>query len=188
MRWVLLAVLTFGFALLGAPAKPAPGDAVPFQPQFKTLNGAWWIARAAQAQAESGFDPLAQSWVVDKTGKRVPCAFGLLQFTLPTWQTWGDAGTSPLQPIPSIKANSRYMPWIMGRVGQDPDKALGAYNAGLGTIQKAERLAVLLGLTGADAWLQALPRVSGTANANQTRAYLSHNKAYAADIQRKVKP
>jgi membrane-bound lytic murein transglycosylase MltF len=152
------------------------------------MNGALWIPRAAQAQAESGWDPQAQSWIVNKAGVRVPCAFGLFQFTLPTWKTWGDASTSPLQPDPAIRANSRYMPWLEARTGQDRDKALGAYNAGLGTIQKAERLAAMLGLSGEDAWLQALPRVSGVANANQTRTYLSHNKAYAADIQRKVKP
>ena len=188
MRWVLLAVLTFGIALLAAPARPAPGDVVPFQPRLRAMNGALWVARAAQAQAESGWDPNAQSWIVNKQGVRVPCAFGLFQFTMPTWATWGDAGTTPLQPDPAIKANSRYMPWLEARTGQDRDKALGAYNAGLGTVQKAERLALLLGLTGADAWLQALPRVSGTANAAQTKNYLIHNRTYAADIQRKVKP
>jgi soluble lytic murein transglycosylase-like protein len=185
--WIVIAG-GIGFCLLAAPAKPAPGDAVPFQAALKEKNGARWVDRAAQAQAESGFDPAAQSWIINKQGKRVPCAFGLFQFTMPTWTIWGDAGDSPLQPIPAIKGNSRYMPYLEGKVKKDQDKAWAAYNAGLGSIQRAEKKAISLGMTGPDAWLRALPRVTGEANAAQTRGYLVHIKAYRANILKKVTP
>jgi soluble lytic murein transglycosylase-like protein len=173
-------------ALFAGPTKPAPGEAVPYQTTFKAMGGALWVPRAAQAQAESGFDPLAQSWIINKQGVKIPCAFGLCQFTMPTWKTWGDPGASPLQPVPCIKAQCRYMPWLSARVGGDPDKTLAAYNAGLGSVQRAERMAASLGLLGPTAWLQALPRVTGVANAAQTTGYLQHNHANIVSIQRKV--
>ena len=154
---------------------------VPYQPLFQKYDGSAWIARAAQCEAESRFNPNAISYVHGK-----PCAYGLAQFTLPTWKTWGKpAGASPLEPEPAIDANGRYMNWLLGRVSDHQlDTSLGAYNAGLGSIQKAQRLAEQLGIPGSQGWLRALPQVTGAQNAKQTSDYIIRNRKYRKEIQR----
>lgn len=146
---------------------------IPFQTDFQRIAGDRWIDRAAQAKAESGFNPRA----VSPVGAR-----GILQFMPGTWRDWG-RGADPFDPIAGIDAGHRYMNWLEGRTTSF-NAALGSYNAGLGNIRKAQRLADSTGLLGRDAWLQALPRVTGEAHAAETRGYVRNNARYRAELQR----
>jgi len=159
---------------------------VPFQAQFQAAAGARWVDRAAQAEAESRFNPRAVSMVRGKDGKLHPCAYGLMQFTKAAWHDWAPAGANPFDPAASITAGCKYMPWIEVRVHGHLDPALGAYNAGLGNVLKAQALAARLGLLGDAAWLQALGRVTGAANQAQTQGYVRHNAQNRAAINRKL--
>ena len=160
---------------------------VPFQGYFQDIAGARWIDRAAQAQAESGFNPRAVSMVKGKDGKMHPCAYGLTQFTLPTWAEWAPSGADPFDPLSSIKAQHAYMVYLEART-QSFNAALGSYNAGPGSIRKAQRLADSLGLAGSDSWLRALPRVTGAAHSAETRGYIANNTRFRAAIRAKVQP
>jgi soluble lytic murein transglycosylase-like protein len=110
-----------------------------------------------------------------------------MQFTLPTWawamrEGWAPAGSSPMDPYAAIPAGHGYMRWLEARTaGWDP--ALGAYNAGLGSVQRAERLAPQLGFTGSDAWQRALPHVTGPANAKQTQDYVARIHRFRAEYR-----
>lgn len=159
---------------------------VPFQSIFQAEAGARWIDRAAQAQAESKFNPRAVSMVRGKDGQLHPCAYGLCQFTPEAWGDWAPKGADPYDPAAAIKAQCRYMPWLEARVDGELDPALGGYNAGLGNVLKAQRLAAQLGLPGDHAWLVALVRVTGKDNAAQTAGYLKNNAYNRATIRRKV--
>jgi membrane-bound lytic murein transglycosylase MltF len=183
MRFLLAATIMSAAVILaqvawGAPTKPAPGEVVPWQAIFQAVDGARWIDRAAQVQAESRFELTAHS----PTG-----ALGPAQFEPATWKEWAKPPTaSPQDPNAFIPTQNRYMNWIEARTkGLDP--ALGAYNAGLGSVLRAQRLAASMGLPGAAAWLQALPRITGTANAAQTRSYLVHNAENRTTIQGRAK-
>lgn len=149
---------------------------VPFQDQFRRVAGERWIDRAAQAQAESNFNPRALSPV----GAR-----GILQFMPGTWREWAPTGADPYDPAAGIDAGHRYMLWLEARTSS-LNGALGSYNAGLGNIRKAQRLADSLGIVGGDAWLQALPRVTGRVHAAETRGYIQHNATFRAEIRRKA--
>lgn len=173
MRTFLVLFLVFAGVLLAAPARPLPGEQVPFQGQFLAIAGARWIDRAAQARAESAFDPRA----VSPVGAR-----GIAQFMPATWKEWAPPGADPFDPLAGILAQHRYMTWLEARTsGLDP--ALGSYNAGLGNIRKAQRLADALGMTDHAAWLRTLPRVTGPAHAGETRGYIEHNAAYRAALR-----
>ena len=158
---------------------------VPFQGIFQAVAGERWVDRAAQAQAESGFNPRAVSMVTGKDGIRRPCAYGLTQFTPPTWEIWGKGG-DPYNPAASIPAQHAYMNWLEARCGGELDPALGSYNAGLGSIRKAQALADRLGLVGSNPWLQTLAKVTGPANQAQTVGYILHNRQARASIHRKL--
>jgi len=190
-RWwipiVIMLALFTAIAMGAAPAKPAPGDIVPFQPIFKQVAGPMWVARAAQAKAESGFDPMAVSMVVGKDKIRRPCAYGLVQFTPPTWAIWGKGG-NPYDPAAAIPAEHGYMNWLAARTHGNLDLATASYNTGLGNIQKALRLVDSLGLPGEDAWMGIMPRVTGVANAKQTTDYVKRIRVYRAQIGAQVKP
>lgn len=81
------------------------------------------------------------------------------------------------------------MPFLEARCAGDFDAAASSYNAGLGSILKAQRLAKSLGLPGKEAWLQTtLAQVTGPANAKQTQDYVRHIAAFRAAIEKKVKP
>lgn len=180
-RRLIIPACVVGLALLAAVPRPLPGEIVPWQGLFIAAAGPRWIDRAAQAQAESGFNPRAVSQVKGKDGQWHPCAYGLTQFTPPTWAIWGK-GKDPYDPAASIDAQHRYMLWLEARCGGHLNPALGAYNAGLGSVQKAQRVAASLGLPGEDAWLQALPRVTGE-HARETQGYIVHNTTFRARIR-----
>ena len=100
-----------------------------------------WRLMAAQAYVESGFDPDAESWVG---------AQGLFQ-VMP--RTGASLGYDDLaDPVEGTRAGIKYMDRLLSRF--DPElpfaervwMALAAYNAGLGHVFDARRLAPRLGL------------------------------------------
>lgn len=167
---ILLLVLLGGL-FLGA-------QQVPYGPIFRAEAGPRWIDRAAQVKAESLF----QAGVTAPDG-----GMGLAQFMPATWRWaqdmgWVAKGASAYDPAAAIKGQHAYMVWLEARTGGRLDPALGAYNAGLGSVRKAQRLAEQLGLSGRNAWLQALPRVTGERNAAITRGYLARNLRYRLEL------
>lgn len=154
------------------------GAAVPFEAEFRAVAGARWIDRAAQVKAESLF----RADVTAPDG-----GMGLAQFMPKTWswakaQGWVPAGASAYEPHWAIVGQHAYMTWLEARTGGRLDPAVGAYNAGLGSIRKAQALAEQLGLQGQDAWLAALPRVTGPRNSAITRAYIGRNRKFRAEF------
>lgn len=135
---------------------------IPYWPVFLDVAGPRAIDRAAQVRQESGFKPSA----VSHAGAR-----GIAQFMPATWRQWAP-DQDPFDPIAGIKAQHAYMRYLEGRCNGDWVAALGAYNAGLGSVRKAQRLADQLGLQGQRAWLQALPRVTGLAHSAETQGYI----------------
>lgn len=80
------------------------------------------------AYLESRFRKEAVSY---KNG--MPCAYGLMQFTVPTAQRYGLA--DPHNPQQSIEAAARYVRDLERRFGPRADLILAAYNAGEGTVE-----------------------------------------------------
>lgn len=147
---------------------------IPYEADFRAVAGLRWLDRAAQVKAESGFRPYVTAF---------DGGMGLGQFMPGTWkfavqQGWVLAGESPYDVRPNLTAQHRYMTYLEGRT-QTFVAALGSYNAGLGNVRKAQRLAETLGLEGQDAWLRALPGVT-KANAAITQAYVARIQATRA--------
>lgn len=137
--------------------------AIPFQVEFKEVCGPRWLDRAAQIKAESNFDPNARSFDGGE---------GLGQATR-IWpeyirRGWVPADSTPFQPRPAIMGAHRYMNHLEPRAG-GWIPGYCAYNAGLGSVIKAQKLARLAGIPGAkipgsDAFLTTLPQVTGKAS------------------------
>jgi soluble lytic murein transglycosylase-like protein len=91
---------------------------------------------AAQANAESGFNPTATSG----TGAR-----GLVQFMPQTWawaitMGWVPAGAIITDPRLNLQAATRFMRWLLDRfkaTASPLELTLAAYNCGPGTVDKA---------------------------------------------------
>ena len=175
IRYLMLSALSVGAVLLAALAKAGPGEIVPWQGIFQRVAGSRWVDRAAQVQAESGFNASAQSWIVNKQGARVPCAYGPAQFTPPTWKIWGRPPTAdPHDPNYAIPAQNNYMNWLEPRAGGN-DQGLAGYNWGLGNVLKVQRRVSALGEPGANAWVKYCPA--------ETQGYLVHNHTNQARIR-----
>ena len=112
---------------------------------------------------------------------------GTGQFQPATWAQWGK-GRDPFDPEANADAQHRYMNYLEGRTG-NYHAALGAYNAGIGNVRKAQFLAKEAGLEGEDAWLLALPRVTGInkitkkPNAEITQAYVARNDVFRVQLR-----
>jgi soluble lytic murein transglycosylase-like protein len=181
IRGSLVPAFLVGLALLAAPSRPLAGEVVPWQGLFLSVAGPRWIDRAAQVQAESGFNPHAVSYCG---------AQGPAQFMPGTWlyairQGWVPAGSSPFDPAAAIPAQNFYMNQCEAICGGF-EPGLGGFNAGPSNIRKAQRLAQSLGMTDSAAWLRTLPRVTGEAHAGETRGYLLHNATFRAQIRARL--
>lgn len=117
----------------------SPFDAL-FQREGK-MNAIDWRLLAAVAHTESRFDADAKS----RYG-----AEGLMQLLPRTAKEVG-VSTSLLNPKANVEAGARYLRWLTERFEEDLSAeervrfALAAYNAGLGHVQDARRLAVASG-------------------------------------------
>lgn len=145
-----------------------------------------WRLMAAQAYVESRFDPNAKSWVG---------ALGLFQVMPRTGRSLGF--TKLADPAQGTHAGIKYMHRLLGRF--DPDLplqervyfALAAYNAGLGHVHDARRLARRLGKD-PDRWFEnveaAMLKLSEPEYARQARhGYCRGGQpvAYVRHIQEK---
>ena len=114
--------------------------------KYGSQYGIDWRLVLAQMYQESKFDPQAKSWAG---------AMGLLQ-VMP--QTAAELGVEdPWDPESNIKAGVKYMAWLLMRfepslpMRQRVRFALASYNAGLGHVRDARRLARVRGLN-PDRW------------------------------------
>lgn len=144
--------------------------------------GTDWQFLKEQVRAESNFDPSAVSPVGAK---------GLAQFMDQTWLEWKD-GTPGIQSAPpfekfnqfdvehSILAQAAMMAWLVKQfsvasIFERPKLALAAYNAGIGNITAAGKLAVTRGLP-ANKWVSivaVLHDVTSDKSAAQTIGYVA---------------
>ena len=159
-------------------AKP---DIVPYQEHFVRITGEHWPWRAAQVKAESGF----RLGAVSPVGARGPA-----QFMPSTWRWaielgWVKAGDSPHDLIPALTAQHKYMLWLYPRAGHDKGATTGAYNCGLGNVQRAKAHAKALGLQGKDAWLRALPSITKH-HAKETQDYVARVRRFESEIRSKA--
>jgi len=84
-----------------------------------------------QIRAESNFDTNAFS---------VAGACGLFQFMAPTWEEWGSNNIrDAFDPEKSLIAHCRYMNWLEYKFNGDLERALAAYNFGIGNVQRGRR-------------------------------------------------
>jgi len=177
----VFALASLPMAVSEVQAGAAAGQVVPWQEHFVEIGGEHWPWRAAQVKAESNFRLNA----VSPVGARGPA-----QFMPSTWQWaislgWVEAGTSPHDLIPALTAQNAYMVWLFPRAGYDKDAATGAYNCGLGNVQRAKRHAKDLGLLGKDAWLRALPSITKS-HAMETQDYVARIKRFEREIRSKA--
>ena len=154
----LAVVATLVLAGQVAPGKAAP--AIPFEAEFKAICGDRWLDRAAQIKAESNFNPNAKSFDGGE---------GLGQATkVWPWYVrmgWVQPGTNPYQVVPAITGAHRHQSWAEAQVG-GWRPGYCAYNAGVGSIQKAQKLARMAGLPApqTESFLVTLPQVTKSAS------------------------
>lgn len=91
---------------------------------YAERHGVDWRLLKAQIHAESAFNPMAMSPVGAK---------GLAQFMDSTWHEYGEG--SSFDPEQSIKAQARYMAWLIERCDGELRNALAAYNFGIGRVK-----------------------------------------------------
>lgn len=163
----LCLALPFGYGALHSEV-PVPRDVAPedvvevkYWSLFRAATENELEARrlAAQCWHESGWRPEARS----RAGAR-----GVCQFMPGTWKEWGQGSVT--DPEANIRAAARYMRWLTEQTRGNHVKAMAAYNSGLGTLRKAERLQRASGAPG-DAWLRVhYPEV--IAGAKETQRYV----------------
>jgi membrane-bound lytic murein transglycosylase F len=148
-----------------------------FDPIFVLAAGLYvpqwaWQYVKAESIAESALDPKA----VSRVG-----AQGLMQFMPATWPEARRgaklaADASPFDPAPAILAGAWYLghlraQWKAPRSEADRRKlAQASYNAGIGNILKAQKLAN--GAADYASIIARLPEVTGAANAHETTTYV----------------
>ena len=141
--------------------------ALRFLPEFDWLEckAEWWVESRLKPDAKSPAD-----------------ALGLTQCELETFNECGDhlgfpSTASPFDPHYSIQAGTYYLSKMFrawkpdGRTLEDRKRlARAAYNAGLGSILRAQHLAN--GAMDYDTIIAQLPRVTGQSNARETTGYV----------------
>lgn len=145
-----------------------------------------WRWGKGQLIAESGLDPVAKS----PAG-----AEGIAQFMPDTWAEvmnemglHGDDGMPVVTDAKSAIGAYAYYMDEMWNTWTNPKRgtvdrlrlAQASYNAGAGNLLKAQRLAS--GAMAYDAIVQALPRVTGAANARQTTDYVARIARIYAEL------
>ncbi|MEZ5353317.1 MAG: lytic transglycosylase domain-containing protein [Bryobacteraceae bacterium] len=120
------------------PADPAPASAASFGclPMLpSTLDP---VIRTAAAR--NGYRPEILRSVIARESAFDPCAvsskgaLGLMQLMPATASGLGVG--DPFDPVESIEAGARYLGELLGRYGGDWRRALGAYNAGPGVVDR----------------------------------------------------
>ena len=90
-----------------------------------------WLLLKAQIKAESAFNPMARS----SAG-----ALGLAQFMPATFAEWATnlliASPNPYNPEHSIQCQAAYMRWLLDQFAGNRERAIGAYNFGVGNEHK----------------------------------------------------
>ena len=148
-----------------------PAYYIPFENDFKDICQHRWLDRAAQIKCESNFDPNIKSF---DNGEGLGQATNIWPWYIK--MGWVHADSNPYQVRPAIQGAHKYMVWLEARVKNHYWlTACGAYNAGLGSIQKAQKLADIADLPGDEAWLTTLPQVT-KANSRYTINYIKHLK------------
>ena len=98
---------------------------------YAEQNDMDWLILKSQVKAESNFDPMARS---------LAGAMGLAQFMQPTFMEWSNRllihSASPYNPEHAIQCQSAYMRWLLDQFAGNMDRALGAYNFGVGREQR----------------------------------------------------
>jgi soluble lytic murein transglycosylase-like protein len=150
----LTALLTFAPATLTGPvtvAGPAAGTGTPFGTQLAgamqpaatapaTPGATPFAAEIAAAATRNGIDPKLLTGLIraesnfDPNAGSPAGAQGLTQLMPGT--AAGLGVTNPLDPVQSIEGGARYLRQQLDRFGGDPAKALAAYNAGPGAVEK----------------------------------------------------
>ena len=150
----LTALLTFAPATVAGPptvAGPAAGTGTPFGTQLAgamqpaatapaTPGATPFAAEIAAAATRNGIDPKLLTGLIraesnfDPNAGSPAGAQGLTQLMPGT--AAGLGVTNPLDPVQSIEGGARYLRQQLDRFGGDPAKALAAYNAGPGAVQK----------------------------------------------------
>ncbi len=136
---------------LGSGQQLSPWDDI--IQRYANRKGLDWRLVAAQIFQESGFNPNARSWVG---------AQGLMQIMPATARQVGVTG-SIHDPEVNIRAGIKYLDWLRDRFEDDlrvQDRMwfmLAAFNAGVGHVRDARRLADRLGLD-RDRWFDNVER------------------------------
>lgn len=119
--------------------RPTTPGATPYVELFRAASARYpevsAAQLAAQARAESGFDPEA----VSSAG-----AQGLMQIIPATFERFavdgdGDGRTDPFAPADSVFTAAAYLTWLGEELGLDvaDERVLAAYNAGPGAVRRA---------------------------------------------------
>jgi membrane-bound lytic murein transglycosylase MltF len=174
----LCALLAFGLPV-AAPVRPVwAGPVVPWEEHFRTIAGEAWIERAAQVRAESGWNQNA----VSPVGAMGPAQ--VMPSTLKWWKTmgWVSKQSTGFDIPECLRGQNAHMLWLR-RYWTDLDHRLAAYNAGQGSILRADALAREMGWESDAAWLhKALPRITGAAHSKETQGYIVRNARFRSEI------
>lgn len=119
--------------------RPSSPWSTPYAAEFRAAANEYPAVRAsqlaAQARAESGFDPQARSGAG---------AEGLMQVIPDTWDRFGtdgdgDGDADPWSAPDSVHTAARYLTWISEQLDlpADDERVIAAYNAGPNAVRRA---------------------------------------------------